>query len=739
MRVLLLALLLTTASTLSAQISFQKNLPVFLDSALIRCTPDGAFVYLAGTVVQNGQTRLHLLKMDASGNLLWHLQYLSYNPALRLNDALPVSDGLVVTITSGQNTAASDGFVQKFDADGQLVWGKRIGLPGRTRVFELEKDGLENIFLTGLALPDQQMTDPGFYFLAYLQPGGTVLKSVKSRHHYFPNSTDEIYQLTNLNWNPTAGELVMIEDFTGLYTASYISALNRGTWSLGHTDESLEPSENIWNVRFQSIQSTANRVAFSGRTIFTSDNVAMGLLDAAGNTMTVLKSTPYLLQPVHSYNDDIFFYDPHDKTLTQYDDALAPIWSRRFDNCNETTAFDAEVAFDGVIFTVRNISGRTIVSKILPGGSLPDCPGFVAQPTPAQTIPYEAVGDIDAMGQVLAPLLTADSALHFTLQPSVLNDFCIPMYAAFVIPDTVCLGADIPLTGVDTSAGVSHSWMYAAASSHAVQPEISFPGSGLFQVTHTLSNLFCTDTASRLIQVLQPPVLQLKDTLVCGPATFFIDLSDPAATAYWLDGVSVAPQVALSETGTYTFRIANAACSDEQTIQVKIVGFPWPLAEPDTTLCGGVAYPLLFAPGFENILWDSQLHPDTFLITDGALHTYTATYSADPACVIRGAVQIPRRSCDSDLLYVPNSFSPNDDGANDFFYISPTADAELLQYSVYDRWGACLFQSSPSQEHWDGMFRGAKLPPGVYVYWIQLRNKLTDEVQIRTGELTLFR
>ncbi len=73
-------------------------------------------------------------------------------------------------------------------------------------------------------------------------------------------------------------------------------------------------------------------------------------------------------------------------------------------------------------------------------------------------------------------------------------------------------------------------------------------------------------------------------------------------------------------------------------------------------------------------------------------------------------------------IYVPNTFSPNDDGLNDFFTIYSNGITEILELSVYNRWGEEVFnrQNFAANEPslgWDGRFKQRALNPGVFAYY----------------------
>jgi gliding motility-associated-like protein len=68
-------------------------------------------------------------------------------------------------------------------------------------------------------------------------------------------------------------------------------------------------------------------------------------------------------------------------------------------------------------------------------------------------------------------------------------------------------------------------------------------------------------------------------------------------------------------------------------------------------------------------------------------------------------------------LFIPNAFSPNSDGANDFFMLYGNIPAiKQLQLMIFNRWGEKVYETNNINFQWDGTFKNAPLPPGVYTY-----------------------
>jgi gliding motility-associated-like protein len=72
------------------------------------------------------------------------------------------------------------------------------------------------------------------------------------------------------------------------------------------------------------------------------------------------------------------------------------------------------------------------------------------------------------------------------------------------------------------------------------------------------------------------------------------------------------------------------------------------------------------------------------------------------------------------LPVIPNTFTPNGDGVNDTWNIANLPFYPNCLLSVYNRYGAMLFQSKGYGKAWDGTYKGASLPVATYYYIIDL-------------------
>lgn len=88
-------------------------------------------------------------------------------------------------------------------------------------------------------------------------------------------------------------------------------------------------------------------------------------------------------------------------------------------------------------------------------------------------------------------------------------------------------------------------------------------------------------------------------------------------------------------------------------------------------------------------------------------------------------------------MYVPNAFTPNNDGANDVLYVRGIC-LESLTFMVFNRWGEKVFETTDQRVGWDGSYKGEDLNTGVFVY--RLEGKTYDGVGFSLkGNVTLIR
>ena len=109
----------------------------------------------------------------------------------------------------------------------------------------------------------------------------------------------------------------------------------------------------------------------------------------------------------------------------------------------------------------------------------------------------------------------------------------------------------------------------------------------------------------------------------------------------------------------------------------------------------------------------------------------------------QAAIRVYQYSCGETEIYMPNGFSPNGDGENDYLRLRGEEIARI-DLSIYNRLGQLVFHSDNIEmlEHetygWDGKFKGKLQDPGVFVYYLKVGCS-DDRNFVKKGNITLLR
>lgn len=168
-------------------------------------------------------------------------------------------------------------------------------------------------------------------------------------------------------------------------------------------------------------------------------------------------------------------------------------------------------------------------------------------------------------------------------------------------------------------------------------------------------------------------------------------------------------------------------CAFNDSFKVNISRFNPPLeayADNDTINLGDSTV-LHVSPGYKNYKWIIPYDLSCDTCTDpvakpknSILYTVKATNEdgCDDETDVR--VIVIRPKCNEADIFMPNIFSPNNDGENDILEVRSNF-LESIELYIYDRWGQKVFETKDIHHWWDGKFNGTELPPDVYGYYFK--------------------
>jgi gliding motility-associated-like protein len=88
-------------------------------------------------------------------------------------------------------------------------------------------------------------------------------------------------------------------------------------------------------------------------------------------------------------------------------------------------------------------------------------------------------------------------------------------------------------------------------------------------------------------------------------------------------------------------------------------------------------------------------------------------------------------------IYVPNAFTPDNNGINDLLRITAAGLQRLNYFNIYNRWGQLVFSSTSTRAAWDGKIKGKNAPTGTYV-WVAEAVSYSGRVMQRRGTIVLI-
>lgn len=202
--------------------------------------------------------------------------------------------------------------------------------------------------------------------------------------------------------------------------------------------------------------------------------------------------------------------------------------------------------------------------------------------------------------------------------------------------------------------------------------------------------------------------------------------------------------------GTYTFSILDAnGCFADTISSLYAPDIPILYLEDDIEINLGDQVLISATTNSTELVDINWTDFDHSLECDSCLNTYAAPVneteyilratSIDNCTTIDSIVVKVNKRRD---VFIPNAFSPNNDGINDYFSISANKSVTLIKnLKIFDRWGALMYERKdliPNQASsgWDGFFNGNLMNSGVYV-WMAEIEYLDGVVLLMSGEINL--
>lgn len=338
-------------------------------------------------------------------------------------------------------------------------------------------------------------------------------------------------------------------------------------------------------------------------------------------------------------------------------------------------------------------------------------------------------------------------------------DITVPVdiYKTSFTADTlVCMGATISFQNTSDPYFTGYQWFFGDGSgSSAVNPTHAFGNAGNYTVMLTGTGSRCADTSYRPVLVDGIAAVQLhkdKDSICTGAAIIFTPDAGTDSTLQkykWSfgdgNGFEEQPaqvQHAYDQAGVMPVELKASfrACPDitvRDTVYVS--AFPHVYLGPDSSIClNGRAVTLAdqnIQPAGSRYLWSTGETVKDIIVRHPGLYSLRVTSPAD--CTTEELISV-RKDC---YIDIPNVFTPNGDGVNDYFFPRQLQASGITRFSmeVLNRWGQVVFKTDKKDGRgWDGRFNGVDQPQGVFIYLIDVEINGSVKENYK-GNVTLIR
>ena len=333
---------------------------------------------------------------------------------------------------------------------------------------------------------------------------------------------------------------------------------------------------------------------------------------------------------------------------------------------------------------------------------------------------------------------------------------------------TLCTASSLTLTATSDQPGTTFLWFDNpdfSGTPIGTGPEITVTPQGAITYYVLATNGFCSDTATVSVNAFPINATLPPEVIICEPVTsteLTVVNLDPSQelTYVWSPANAVTPatgsatvDVNLNLADDFAVALENQyGCRDtlfSTIIVIDLAGTVTGVAVPDTVILGNSS--TITVTGCALCTYEWTVPSGTIVPPTGSIvvatptaigeNLYTVTVSLSGCSA---SVSIPvfviEAICDEDHIFLPNAFTPNNDGENDVLrlrsiFLDRLSDYELM---IYNRWGQEIFRTQNVLDGWDGTFRGEELAPDVYGFYMRVRCPEGEEL-IQKGNISLLR
>ena len=388
--------------------------------------------------------------------------------------------------------------------------------------------------------------------------------------------------------------------------------------------------------------------------------------------------------------------------------------------------------------------------------------------------PADQVSDPNAFNPTVSLITTASfnvlvsDSTGFCVKEEIVEVQVLEAIDVIAISDTVLceIGAVASLSASGSNDNISYAWYDTPdfdqpPLSLEAQVTVSPDETTIYYVLASYNGL-CAELDSVVVVVESINAIITPDVIVCEVVDTFTlgvtNLDPNQVLTYAWDENQVASDPSQASVlalvnnmfTTYNVTLTNdAGCEGVLTTSITLIDINNILdieVSPDEILEGQSTELSVLGCLNCSYQWEgpgeiSDANAATTIVTpdESGTFIYTVTVT-DSGCesFLEIEVVVREAGCDERYVFLPDAFTPNDDGVNDVLFLRSNSLVDMYLV-IYNRWGQKMFETSQKDIGWDGTYKGEELPPDIYGYYLKYTCIGETESRERHGNVSILR
>jgi gliding motility-associated-like protein len=320
-----------------------------------------------------------------------------------------------------------------------------------------------------------------------------------------------------------------------------------------------------------------------------------------------------------------------------------------------------------------------------------------------------------------------------------------PSVAITASKSSICPGNSVTFNGTTDNGGTSlvYQWTKNGISvglNNNSYTDASLSDGDVVNCSVT-SDAACLASATAVsnpirIAVFQNPIVVLdKTSTLCSGSSRQLDAGN--FDSYLWNNGTMERTLLVSNAGTYSVIVTdkNGCKGSDTTVINQVFTLPQNFIPKDTSICSYGTITLKASDGFKNYLWSNNSNASFITVNQAGVYSLQVTdYNL---CTATETVTVSLKQCMSGF-YIPNAFTPNNDGKNDLFKPLVFGNVKAYSFTVYNRFGQKIFQTNNVNMGWDGTLNGIAQQADVFV-WTCTYQLEGSGVENKKGTVMLIR